>query len=185
MVRTYRAMIRTVSEIGEVASAEGIDCGFAHGGTVVAATRQGHVGRLRKSIELMHRVGFDVCDVRWLETDEAEHRVTPSRLFGALYTPHCAAIDPARLVLLDWRLRRSAAASVSTKTPLGASSRAGCGPRGDGPGLPGDPGGRGLSHPVRQAAAPGDPGVFAHGGDGTVAGCGVGCHRLGGAGDLL
>ena len=99
MVRTYRAMIRTVSEIGEVASAEGIDCGFAHGGSVVAATRQGHVGRLRKSIELMHRVGFDVCDVRWLETDEAEHRVTPSRLFGALYTPHCAAIDPARLVL--------------------------------------------------------------------------------------
>ncbi len=99
MVQTYRSMIRTVGEIGAVARAEGIDCGFAHGGTVVAATRQGHVDRLRESIELMHDVGFDDTDVRWLDAAEASHRVSPSRLFGAVFTPHCAAVDPARLVL--------------------------------------------------------------------------------------
>jgi len=99
MVRTHREMIRTVGEMGEVVAAEGIDCGLVHGGTVVAATRPGHVPRLKASIEVAHRAGFGESDLRWLEPAEAARHVAPSRLFGASFTPHCAAVDPARLVL--------------------------------------------------------------------------------------
>ncbi|HEX5631371.1 MAG TPA: FAD-dependent oxidoreductase, partial [Acidimicrobiia bacterium] len=99
MVRTYREMVSAVAELGEVAAAEGIDCGYAHGGTVVAATRPAHVAHLRHSVEVARGAGIGEGDVAWLDPAAAAEHVTPSRLFGALYTPHCAAVDPARLVL--------------------------------------------------------------------------------------
>ncbi len=99
MVRLYRQMVATVAEIGETAAAEGIGCGYARGGTVVAATRPGHVGHLQHSVTIARDAGLGEDDVRWLDPSEAAGRVRPSRLFGAVFTPHCAAVDPARLVL--------------------------------------------------------------------------------------
>jgi len=99
MVRLYRQMVTTVGEIGETAAAEGIECGYARGGTVVAATRSVHVGHLQHSVAIARDAGLGEDDVRWLDQGDAARHVTPSRLFGALYTPHCAAVDPARLVL--------------------------------------------------------------------------------------
>ena len=99
MVGTYREMVRTVAEIGIVAATEGIDCGYARGGTLVAATRPAQVGYLQHSIAIGRAAGLSDDDVRWLDPAEAARRVTPSRLFGASFTPHCASVDPARLVL--------------------------------------------------------------------------------------
>lgn len=99
MVRLYREMVGTVAEIGIVATAEGIECGYTRGGTVVAATRPAHVPYLRSSVGAAHSGGLSDEDVRWLDPVEAARHVTPARLFGATFTPHCAAVDPARLVL--------------------------------------------------------------------------------------
>ncbi|OFW62515.1 MAG: hypothetical protein A2135_00795 [Actinobacteria bacterium RBG_16_67_15] len=99
MVRTFRQMTRAVTEMGEVVAGEGIDCGYARGGTVVAATRPHHVPYLQHSVAIARDAGIGEEDVVWLDPAEAGRHVTPSRLFGALYTPHCAAVDPARLVL--------------------------------------------------------------------------------------
>jgi glycine/D-amino acid oxidase-like deaminating enzyme len=99
MVRTFRQMTRAVTEMGEVVAGEGIDCGYARGGTVVAATRPHHVPYLQHSVAIARDAGIGEEDVAWLDPAEAVRHVTPSRLFGALYTPHCAAVDPARLVL--------------------------------------------------------------------------------------
>lgn len=99
MVRTYRHMVSAVAELGEVAAEEGIDCGYARGGTVVAATRPAHVAYLRHSVDVARGAGIGEADVAWLDPAAAAEHVTPTRLFGALYTPHCAAVDPARLVL--------------------------------------------------------------------------------------
>jgi glycine/D-amino acid oxidase-like deaminating enzyme len=99
MVRTFRQMTRVVAELGEVVAGEGIDCGYARGGTVVAATRGHHVPYLQHSVAIARDAGIGEEDVAWLGAAEAGEHVTPSRLFGALYTPHCAAVDPARLVL--------------------------------------------------------------------------------------
>ncbi len=99
MVRTYRHMIGAVGEMGEVLTAEGIECGYARGGTVVAATRPGHVPYLQHAVGVARDAGISADDIAWLSRDEAAQHLTPARLFGALYTPHCAAVDPARLVL--------------------------------------------------------------------------------------
>ena len=96
-IRLQREMIDTVSRIGDVIYEEGIDCGWAHGGTIVAATRPPHVDRLKETIELRHAVGFGEDDYRWLDAAEAQERLHTSRSYGASYTPHCAAVDPLRL----------------------------------------------------------------------------------------
>lgn len=95
----YRHMIATLDEFEQVLPSEGIECGWVRGGSIVAATRPAHVGRLQASIALKHTAGFDEEDARWLSPDEAARRLRPSRNHGAAYTPHCAALDPARLVL--------------------------------------------------------------------------------------
>lgn len=117
MVRLYRQMVKTVGEIGDAVTAEGIACGYARGGTVIAATRPAHVGRLQHSVAIARDAGVGEEDVRWLAPSEAARRVTPSRLLGALYTPHCAAVDPARLVvgLADAVERRGVA--IYERTP--------------------------------------------------------------------
>jgi glycine/D-amino acid oxidase-like deaminating enzyme len=97
--RLQVAMFETVLEMGRVVSAEGIDCGFQRGGTVVVATNQTQVRSLQRSVEVKRTAGFGEEDVRWLEPDEARDRIRPSAMLGATYTPHCAALDPARLVL--------------------------------------------------------------------------------------
>lgn len=94
----YREMIATLDEIGRVIIAEGIDCGFTLGGSLVAATRPAQVERLKAYVEAEHAAGFGDGDIRWLEPDEARRKIATSRSFGATFTPHCAAVDPARLV---------------------------------------------------------------------------------------
>ncbi|OFW66015.1 MAG: FAD-dependent oxidoreductase [Actinobacteria bacterium RBG_16_68_21] len=96
---TYREMIATLDEIGSVVGSERIDCGYTLGGSVVAATRPSHVGRLKEEVVAEHAGGFGEDDLRWMEPDEARRVIAPSRLHGATFTPHCAALDPAALAV--------------------------------------------------------------------------------------
>jgi len=70
-----------------VAEAEGIDCHFAKGGTVVLARNRAQLARARAE----H--GDAV-----LSPDRAAERLRATRTLGATYTPDCAAIHPGRLV---------------------------------------------------------------------------------------
>lgn len=96
---TYREMIRTLGEMDRVISEEAIDCGYTVGGSVIAATRPAQVGRLQQSVAAEHAAGFSDADLRWLDAAEARSMIATSRLHGATFTPHCAAVDPAALVL--------------------------------------------------------------------------------------
>ena len=96
-VRLQRAMNATVAEVGAVAAAEGIDCHFAHGGYLNMARSSMQADRVRADIAHQHSYGFGDDDVRWLDPEEAAGRLDISRGHGAAYTPHCAAIHPARL----------------------------------------------------------------------------------------
>jgi glycine/D-amino acid oxidase-like deaminating enzyme len=93
-----RTMQATVDEVGRSAASEGIDCRFAKGGTVVAARNAAQVQSARAEVAEAHALGMDEADLRWLERDEAEKLLGVEGLLGATYTPHCAALDPARLV---------------------------------------------------------------------------------------
>ncbi len=91
-------MFATVDEVGGVCTSEGIDAHFVKGGTLEVATRTPHVARLRRQVEAERAWGFGPEDVRWLDAAESDERVRVAGALGAVYTPHCARIHPARLV---------------------------------------------------------------------------------------
>ena len=86
----HQALVASIDHIERTCREESIDCRFHRGGTIVAATSPAHVERLRA-----HLVS-DEGDV-WLDAAAARERIAASRVFGAAFTPHCAAIQPARL----------------------------------------------------------------------------------------
>jgi glycine/D-amino acid oxidase-like deaminating enzyme len=124
-----RAMQATVDEVGRTAAAEGIDCRFAKGGTVVAARNPAQVQRARAEVAEGHALGLGDDDLRWLERAEAEEMLRVEGMLGATYTPHCAALDPARLArgLADAVERRGVAVYEKTRadaiTPGGTGNR--------------------------------------------------------------
>ncbi|MHB1066504.1 MAG: NAD(P)/FAD-dependent oxidoreductase [Candidatus Nanopelagicales bacterium] len=99
-IRMKRSMNATVDEIGRVASAEGWDIGWHKGGTVVLARTPLQWQAAQDEVAAMREWGFGADDVRLLDRDEALARAGATDVIGGTYTPHCAAIQPARLVRL-------------------------------------------------------------------------------------
>ena len=93
-----QAMFETVDEVGDVAKAEGIDCHFAKGGTVVLARTPIQLARAKHDIEDYRSWGYGPEHHEMLSAAEAHERLGATDVLGATYTPHCAAIHPARLV---------------------------------------------------------------------------------------
>lgn len=97
-LRLHRAMAETVLEVGRIADAEGIDAHYQRGGTVTLARSAPQLTRLRGEVDEARRRGFAEDDLRLLERDEARAHLDATGVVGGLFTPHCAAIHPARLV---------------------------------------------------------------------------------------
>jgi glycine/D-amino acid oxidase-like deaminating enzyme len=93
-----RALHATVDEVGAVAAAEGIDCHFAKGGTVSLARTALQWQRAIADVDSAREWGLAASDLVLLGPDEARALVGATGVVGATYTPHCAAIHPARLV---------------------------------------------------------------------------------------
>jgi glycine/D-amino acid oxidase-like deaminating enzyme len=92
------AMEATVEEVGRVVDSEHIECDFAHGGTVVLARTGVQLQRTRDEVATARTQGIDEDSLRFLAADEASAMVGATDVLGGTYTPHCAAVDPARLV---------------------------------------------------------------------------------------
>ena len=93
-----REMFRTVDEVGQAAAREGIDCHWHKGGTLQLATSPVQLRRLHARVEQARRMGLGDADLRLLGPADAGRRVGVPGLLGAVFSPHCAAVDPARLV---------------------------------------------------------------------------------------
>ena len=93
-----RAMESTVDEVGRVVGAEHIECGFAAGGTVVLARTGVQLQRTRDEVAAARARGIGEDGLRLLSASEASAMVGATDVLGGTYTPHCAAVDPARLV---------------------------------------------------------------------------------------
>ncbi len=93
-----RAMRDTVDEVGRVAEEEGIDCAFQKGGTVRVARNLVQRDRALATLAAARDFGETEDDLRWCDPEEARALVGMSDVLGGLYTPHCAALHPARLV---------------------------------------------------------------------------------------
>lgn len=97
-VAMQRAMQETVDEVGRVAAAEGIDCHWAKGGTVMLARSATQLQRAREEVAESREFGFGEQDLRLLTASEAADIAGATAVAGGTFTPHCAAIHPARLV---------------------------------------------------------------------------------------
>ena len=82
-----RAIQETVDEVGAACAREGIDCDFVKGGSLTVAQTEPQLARLREASR-----------GELLDVDEAAARVRVAGLRGARYTPHCARVQPAKLV---------------------------------------------------------------------------------------
>jgi glycine/D-amino acid oxidase-like deaminating enzyme len=92
------AMHHTVEEIGRVVDAEAIDCSYRRGGRLDLARAAPHVDRIRADLAEYAEFGFEDDDYRWLDADQASEQCAATRVRGALFTPHCAVVHPARLI---------------------------------------------------------------------------------------
>lgn len=89
------AMRDTVVEVGGVAAAEQIDCGFAYGGTVTLARNDAQLARLQADAAGDHQWGDET---HVLDADQVAEHVRASGVLGGTWTPDCARVQPARLV---------------------------------------------------------------------------------------
>ncbi len=92
------ALAAAVRDVGAQCSSEGIDAEFVAVGTVTAARTPRQLRDAEAEVELAHASGLGDGDVRLLSADEASRLVGASRTLGGVYSPHCAALHPQRLV---------------------------------------------------------------------------------------
>jgi glycine/D-amino acid oxidase-like deaminating enzyme len=120
-----RAMQQSVDEVGAVAAAEGIDCHYRKGGSISLARSHVQVAAAHSELEEARSLGIGDDDLRWCDATEATAFVGATDVRGGVYTPHCAAIHPARLVrgLAEAVERRGV--TIYETTPVRSITRAG------------------------------------------------------------
>lgn len=96
--RMAAAIQATVAEIGDVVERESIACDWHQGGTLAVAQSPTQLERLRAAAESERReLGEELAD-ELLTADQLRQRVRVDGGLGALYSPHCARVQPAKLV---------------------------------------------------------------------------------------
>ncbi|TFV59371.1 FAD-dependent oxidoreductase [Mycobacterium sp. PS03-16] len=98
VVDLMRAMQGAVDEVIAVAEAEDIDADIVKDGVLHVARNQAQLGRLRESLDFERRWGAGPEDFVVLSRTELDDRVRVRNAQGALYSPHCARVQPAKLV---------------------------------------------------------------------------------------
>jgi len=110
----YAAMRHTVDEVVRVAAAEGIEADVEPGGTVVLARSEPQLDRARHEVAESDRFGLGTV---LLDADAARGRLAATEVLGGTYTPHCAVVQPAKLVRGLARVVEQRGAVVHERTP--------------------------------------------------------------------
>jgi glycine/D-amino acid oxidase-like deaminating enzyme len=92
------AMHDTVTEIENVITHEGLECEWQRGGSITFARTSLQWQRAQEYIHHWEQWGYDASHYALLSAGEAKERANATDLFGATYTPHVGAINPAKLV---------------------------------------------------------------------------------------
>ena len=91
-------LYNAVARLGACAREDGIDARFTQGGTLTFARTDVQAARLRASVDTSRACGVGPRDLEWIKGDALGAHGLLSGALGAKYSPHCARIDPARLV---------------------------------------------------------------------------------------
>lgn len=117
-LRQHRAMQETVREVGRVVEREGIDAHYRRGGTVSLARTPVQLARLTEAVRTARSRGFTEDDERMLGADEARAILGAGDVLGGTFTPHCAAVHPARLVRGLARVVEAAGVTIFEQTTV-------------------------------------------------------------------
>jgi glycine/D-amino acid oxidase-like deaminating enzyme len=94
------AMHRTLQEyvpfIGQTLARENIDCDWNYSGDVYLARSAPQLARAKAEIAEWRQWGFE--EQQLLSDSEAQSRLQADNVLGGTYSPHCARIQPAKLV---------------------------------------------------------------------------------------
>lgn len=95
----YQLLHAIPDEVERVCRLEGIDCELRKGGVLYCAARYPEQERrLREQLDAVRAQGLGEDDYRWLSPQALREQLNVAQAYGALYSPHCATIQPARLV---------------------------------------------------------------------------------------
>jgi glycine/D-amino acid oxidase-like deaminating enzyme len=117
VIALQRALQEAVDEVMKVCVEEGIDADIVKGGTLAVATSPAQLQRLHAERAEDRTWGIGPDDAWVLSAAEASDRVAVDGVLGAVYSPHCARIQPAKLVRGLADAAQAAGAEVYEHTP--------------------------------------------------------------------
>ncbi|WAC45789.1 FAD-binding oxidoreductase [Pseudomonas sp. SL4(2022)] len=86
-------------EVASVLEREQIACDYRKGGVLYCAARYPEQrSSLQQQLADLRAQGLDETDYRWLTPFDLGKQLQLAKAYGALYSPHCATIQPAKLV---------------------------------------------------------------------------------------
>ena len=97
--KQYQEMVKTLDEIENVLSTERIDAEWQRGGTITVARDQIQLQRAHSELNHLREWGFDESYLKPLSKKQASEIFAAANVLGGTFSPHCAAINPAKLVL--------------------------------------------------------------------------------------
>lgn len=97
-VAMQRAMFGAVDEVIARAAEEGIEADIVKDGLLHVATNDAQHARLAARVDRWREWGWGAQDLVLLSRAETDQRVRVAGTRSAAYTPHCARIQPAKLV---------------------------------------------------------------------------------------
>lgn len=125
VVRAQQLMFDAVDEVARICVDEDIDCDLVRGGTLTVATTATQLARLREHLADERAWGFGEEHWRMLDARELRERVAVGSALGALFSPHCARVQPAKLVMGLAAATERRGATIYEHTPV-VAMRPGC-----------------------------------------------------------
>jgi glycine/D-amino acid oxidase-like deaminating enzyme len=95
VVTLQRLLIDAVDEVIAICQQEDIDADIVKGGTLAVATNAAQMSRLEAAVEEDHRWGLTSSEVHLID---GAPEVRVANAVGASFSPHCARVQPAKLV---------------------------------------------------------------------------------------
>lgn len=95
----YGLLHGIVDHVRDILIQEDIQCDFQKGGVLFAAARYPEqLALVRQHLERLRQAGHGEDDYRWMDVKELSQQVRMHKPYGAIFSPHCAVVNPAELV---------------------------------------------------------------------------------------